>query len=65
VEARSEGTETEPKLGTYFWSGKNNILNIAAADEEIPRICERIREFKRDHPRADVRSFLLPIEERT
>jgi hypothetical protein len=56
VEARGEGTETEPKLGTHFWPGKNNVLMIH-------RICERIREIKQDHPRAGLRSFLLPMEE--
>jgi hypothetical protein len=65
AEARDEGTETEPKLGTHFWLGKNNVLFIAVADEEIPRICDRIRELKRDHPCAGVRSLLLPTEERT
>jgi len=63
VEARGEGTETEPKLGTHCWPGKNNILLIAAADEEVPRINERIRRIKEEHPRAGLRSFLLPMEE--
>jgi hypothetical protein len=65
AEARGEGTETEPKLGTHFWLGKNNVLFIAVADEVIPRICDRMRELKRDHPCAGVRSLLLPTEERT
>jgi hypothetical protein len=63
VEAMGEGTETEPKLGTYFWPGKNNILFMALADEEIPRVAERVRKLKREHPRAGVRSFILPMEE--
>ena len=63
VEARGEGTETEPKLGTHSWPGRNNVLLMAVADEEIPRIRERIREIKQDHPRAGDRSFLLPMEE--
>jgi len=63
VEARGEGTETEPKLGTHFWPGKNNVLLMAVADAEIARISERIRQIKQDHPRAGVRSFLLPMEE--
>ena len=37
VEARGEGTETEPKLGTHCWPGKNNILLMAVADEEVHR----------------------------
>jgi len=63
VEARGEGTETEPKLGTHFWPGKNNVLMMAVADDEISRINQKIREIKMNHPRAGVRSFLLPMEE--
>jgi len=63
VEARGEGTETEPKLGTHCWPGKNNILLIAVADEEVSRINERIRRIKEEYPRAGFRSFLLPMEE--
>lgn len=63
VEARGEGTETEPKLGTHCWPGRNNILFMALPDDEISRITERVRKLKREHPRAGVRSFLLPLEE--
>jgi hypothetical protein len=50
VEARGEGTETEPKLGTHCWPGKNNILFMALPDDEIARITERVRKLKREHP---------------
>ncbi len=63
VEAQGEGTETEPKLGTHFWPGRNNVLLTAVADEAIARLDARLREFKREHPRAGFRSFLLPMEE--
>ena len=63
VEARGEGTETEPKLGTHCWPGKNNILFMALPDEEIPRIANAMHRLKEQHPRAGVRSFLLPMEE--
>jgi hypothetical protein len=56
VEARGEGTETEPKLGTHFWPGKNNVLLMAVSDEEVARINERLRGLKEEHPRAGVRS---------
>jgi hypothetical protein len=36
---------------------------IAVADEEVSRINERIRRLQEEHPRAGVRSFLLPMEE--
>jgi hypothetical protein len=63
VEARGEGTETEPKLGTHCWPGKNNVLMMAVADEEVPRINERLRRLKEEHPRAGVRGFVFSTEE--
>jgi len=63
MEARGEGTETEPKLGTHFWPGKNNVLFMAVSDEKIATLDARIRKLKQEHPRAGVRSFLLPMEE--
>jgi hypothetical protein len=63
VEALGEGTETEPKLGTHFWPGKNNVLLMAVSDDAIVRLDARLRELKRENPRAGVRSFLLPMEE--
>jgi hypothetical protein len=61
VEALGEGTETE--LGTHFWPGKNNVLLMAVSDDAIVRLDARLRELKRENPRAGVRSFLLPMEE--
>jgi hypothetical protein len=63
VEARGEGTETEPKLGTHCWPGRNNVLFMALPDEEITRVSERMHRLKEQHPRAGIRSFLLPMEE--
>jgi hypothetical protein len=65
VEAQGVGTETEPKLGTHCWPGKNNILFMVLPDEEIPLIADRMHRLKEQHPRAGVRSFLLPMEELT
>jgi hypothetical protein len=63
VEARGEGTETEPKLGTHCWPGKNNVMFMVVADAEVARINERVRLLKEEHPRAGIRSFLMPMEE--
>lgn len=62
-EARGEGTESEPKLGTHCWPGKNNVLMIAAADEKVAEIGGLIRKIKKEHPRAGLKGFLLPVEE--
>lgn len=62
-EVRGVGTDTEPKLGTHCWPGKNNALFIAASDEEVNRIKEAIHEIRREHPRSGVKGFILPMEE--
>lgn len=61
--ARGEGTETEPKLGTHCWPGKNNLLLMALQDGQVQGMGDLIRQMKRDHPRAGLRGFLLPLEE--
>jgi nitrogen regulatory protein PII len=63
VEARGEGTETEPKLGTHCWPGKNNVLLMAVADDEVAGIRGCVRSLQQEHPRGGVRSFLVPLEE--
>jgi len=63
IECRGEGMETEPKLGTHIWPGKNNILILALQDEEVPVVTRLIRRLKADHPRAGLKGFCLPIEE--
>jgi hypothetical protein len=36
---------------------------MAVPDDAISLLDARIRELKQEHPRAGIRSFLLPIEE--
>ncbi len=62
-EAQGEGTETEPKLGTHCWPGKNNLLLMALEDGQVRGVGDVVRKFKNDHPRAGLRGFLLPLEE--
>lgn len=58
-----EGTETQPRLGTQCWPGKNNLLAISVEDEELQPLLETVREMKKAHPRAGVRAFVIPLEE--
>ena len=58
-----EGEETEPKLGTHYWPGKNNALLLAVSDEKIHPLCELVRKLKVEHPRAGLRAFTFPLEE--
>jgi hypothetical protein len=62
-EVRGEGTDTEPKLGSHCWPGKNHALFIAADDGEVARIKETIRVLRKEHPRSGVKGFILPMEE--
>lgn len=61
--ATGEGDQSEPKLGTHCWPGKNNTLHIAIQDEDSQHIQELIRKLKVEHPRACLRAFTFPIAE--
>jgi nitrogen regulatory protein PII len=63
IECHGEGTETEPKLGTHIWPGKNNILIMALQDDDVPAVTKIIRRLKGEHPRAGLKGFCLPMEE--
>jgi nitrogen regulatory protein PII len=62
-EALGEGTETEPKLGTHCWPGKNNVLAVVVEDEAVLKISETIRKLKSEHPQGGIRTFVLQVEE--
>ena len=58
-----EGEESEPKLGTHYWPGKNNAIFLAVRDEKIQTLCELVKKLKADHSRAGLRAFTFPLEE--
>jgi nitrogen regulatory protein PII len=62
-EALGEGTETEPKLGTHCWPGKNNVLAVVVEDEGALKIGEIIRKLKSEHPHGGIRTFVLQVED--
>ena len=62
-EVRGEGTETEPKLGTHFWPGTNNVLLIAVSEHEAPIVTDFIKKCKKEHPKSGIKGFVLPMEE--
>lgn len=61
--ATGEGQESEPKLDTHFWPGRNNTLLLGVPDEEIGRLVELVRKLKTEQPRAGLRAFTFPLEE--
>jgi len=63
TEVFGEGSETQPRLGTQCWPGKNNFLAIAIEDKELESLIKTIKEMKKRHPRAGVKAFVMPVEE--
>ncbi len=62
-EAYGEGTETEPKLGTHVWPGKNYVLAAVVEDEIAPSIADAIKKLKSEHPKGGIKAFRLQVEE--
>jgi len=62
-EALGEGTETEPKLGTHCWPGRNNVLMAVVEDEAVLKISNTIRKLKSEHPQGGIKTFVLQVEE--
>jgi hypothetical protein len=58
-----EGEESEPKLGTHYWPGRNNALLLAVHDEKLDVLCGLVKKLKAEHPRAGLRAFTFPLEE--
>jgi hypothetical protein len=62
-QAHGEGDDTEPKLGTHTWPGKNNVLFMAIPSDQSEAVLGVVKDLKENHPRAGVRAFMLPMEE--
>lgn len=63
TEVLGEGAETQPRLGTHCWPGKNNFLAIAVEDEELELLQSAVKEMKKRHPKAGIKAFVMPLEE--
>ena len=61
--ATGEGPDSEPKLGTHCWPGRNNALFLAVHDDDTTKLCDLVRKLRTDHPRTGVKAFTLPLEE--
>jgi hypothetical protein len=62
-ETFGEGNETEPKLGTHYWPGRNNVLAVVLEDEKVPIITDIIRGLKSKYPKSGIKTFILRVEE--
>jgi len=61
--ACGEGVDTEPKLHTHTWPGENCFVFMALQEDDLNVLVAKIRELKKDHPRAGLKAFILPMEE--
>ena len=61
--ATGEGEESEPKLDTHYWPGRNNTLLLGVPDDEIHKLIALAKQLKAEHPRAGLRAFTFPLEE--
>jgi hypothetical protein len=62
-EVLGEGSETEPKLGTHCWPGKNNVLAVVVEDDLLLPISKALGSLKEGHPKGGIRTFVLQVEE--
>ncbi|HEX2964902.1 MAG TPA: hypothetical protein VHO84_03925 [Syntrophorhabdaceae bacterium] len=62
-ETIGEGEESEPKLGTHYWPGRNNVLAVVLDDDKVPVISDIIKKLKSRYPKTGIKSFVLQVEE--
>lgn len=58
-----EGDESEPKLGSSYAPGRNNLLTMAVPDKEIPQLLEIVRRLRGKYPNAGFRAFTHWLDE--
>ena len=63
TEVLGEGAETQPRLGTQCWPGKNNFLAIAVEEKELETLISTLKELKRRHRKAGIKVFVTPVDE--
>jgi len=61
-ETLGEGDETEPKLGTHYWPGRNNVLAVVLDDEKVPVVTDVIKGLKIQYPKSGIKTFILQVE---
>jgi nitrogen regulatory protein PII len=60
-----KGESSGTHLGTDIWPGRNNVLYVAAPDDETARLLDGIRKLRAQYAREGVKAFVMPLEEAT
>lgn len=61
--ATGEGPDSDPKLDTHCWPGRNNTLLLAVPNDDVPCLIGLVKKIKIENPRAGLRAFTFPLEE--
>lgn len=59
------GTTSGTHLGTDIWPGRNNLLYVAAPEDDVARLMTCVRGLRRRYGREGVKAFVLPVEDVT
>jgi nitrogen regulatory protein PII len=57
------GNETEPKLGSGFWHGENNVLTVVTNDKDAAKVRDVVVNLRNERPYGGIRCFIMPVEE--
>jgi len=59
------GTHSGMHEGNDIWPGRNNILYVACAENQVKQILVYIKDFRKKLSHEGIKAFALPIEEMT
>lgn len=59
------GDTSGTHLGTDIWPGRNNLLYVAASDDDAARLMKSIRTLRKQYGREGIKAFVIPLEDVT
>ena len=59
------GKTSGTHLGTDIWPGRNNVLYVAAPDEDMAHMMGCIRGLRERYGREGIKAFVMPLDEVT
>ena len=57
------GVETGPKMGSRSWPDENDVITVVINNEDVAKAKDVVVTLRKEHPRAGVRCFIVPVEE--
>lgn len=59
------GSTSGTHLGTDIWPGRNNVLYVAAPEQDVAQLLTCIRKLRARYGREGVKAFVWPLDEVT